>query len=314
MPTVHNGMDCLFRVYKEKIPENGEDSFCYSVHEDALLLGVFDGCGGSGAKRYVNYQDKTGAYIAARAVAGAVLTWFERCEPAASAGGNAQAIQLSIKKALRLCKERSGRQGEMKLRGSIAKEFPTTAAIAYCASAPRGISLDCYWAGDSRVYILDEDGLAQITRDDLDGLDALENISATKAFKLHSTRLTLRKPFLVFSASDGCFGYIPTPMEFEAYVIEHLLRSRSMTEFERSMCSGLEKIAGDDYSLVGASFGFGTYVGLQNSLKRRYQLLKKQYVHPLKNASSEETAALWNGYRGNYYRYLAVEEQGGDLT
>lgn len=324
MPTVHNGMDCLFRVYKEKVPENGEDSFCYSVHEDALLLGVFDGCGGSGAKRYVNYQDKTGAYIAARAVAGAVLTWFERCESAASADGNAQAIQLSIKKALRLCKERSGRQGEMKLRGSIAKEFPTTAAIAYCASAPRGISLDCYWAGDSRVYILDEDGLAQITRDDLDGLDALENISgdgvltnvisATKAFTLHSTRLTLRKPFLVFSASDGCFGYIPTPMEFEAYVIEHLLRSRSMTEFERSMCSGLEKIAGDDYSLVGASFGFGTYEGLQNSLKRRYQLLTKQYVHPLKNASSEETAALWNGYRGNYYRYLAVEEQGGDLT
>ena len=105
MPTVHNGMDCLFRVYKEKVPENGEDSFCYSVHEDALLLGVFDGCGGSGAKRYVNYQDKTGAYIAARAVAGAVLTWFERCESAASADGNAQAIQLSIKKRCAFAKK-----------------------------------------------------------------------------------------------------------------------------------------------------------------------------------------------------------------
>ena len=76
-PGFFGGMDCLFHVYKEKIPENGEDSYCYCIREDSLLLGVFDGCGGSGAKRYVNYCEKTGAYIGARAVAGAVKTWFE---------------------------------------------------------------------------------------------------------------------------------------------------------------------------------------------------------------------------------------------
>lgn len=325
MPIVHNhaagifrSLDCLFHVYKEKIPENGEDSFCYGIREDVLLLGAFDGCGGSGAKRYLNYRNKTGAYVAARAAAGAVMTWFARSGPDASAEENAREIRLCIKKALNLCRDKSARQDERKLRGSIAKEFPTTAAIAYCVSRPGAVSVDCFWAGDSRVYILDGDGLAQVTRDDLDGLDAFENISAdgvltnvisaSKPFEVHSSRLIMRRPFLVFAASDGCFGYIPTPMEFEAYLIERLLKSESIAGFERDINAGLEETAGDDYSLVGAAFGFGTYADLRDSLKPRFQLLMDRYVLRLKGASAERIGELWNDYKANYYRYLAGEE------
>ena len=316
---IFRDMDCLFHIYKEKIPENGEDSFCYGIREDALLLGVFDGCGGSGAKRYVNYREKTGAYIAARAAAGAAQTWFEGGDRPVPAAENARVLQESIKQAVHLCKERSGRQGERKLRGSIAKEFPTTAAIVYCVSRPKVMSVDCFWAGDSRVYILDEDGLAQVTRDDLDGLDAFENISAdgvltnvisaTKPFTLHGARLMPQKPFLVFAASDGCFGYIPTPMEFEAYILEHLLESKCIAEFERRLDAGLEETAGDDYSLVGAAFGFETYSNLQSVLRRRFQLVMKRYVYPLKEASAEKASELWDDYRKNYYRYLVNETQ-----
>lgn len=319
VPDILRSMDCVLRVYKEKIPENGEDSYCYDIREDALLLGVFDGCGGSGAKRYRNYREKTGAYIAARATAGAVQEWFENCNTNTQIEEQAQEIQQIVKKALHFCKEKSGRQGKTKLRGSMAKEFPTTAAIAYCVPESETIVVNCFWAGDSRVYILNEDGLAQITYDDLDGLDAFENISAdgvltnvisaTKPFVIHSTRLVMQKPFLIFAASDGCFGYIRTPMEFEAYIIEHLLKSKCLADFERSVHAGLEEIAGDDYSMVGAAFGFGTYSSLQDSLKQRFRLLVKRYAHPLKNASDEKIKKLWNGYKENYYRYLAKEEE-----
>lgn len=318
-PGIWGGMDCLFHVYKEKIPENGEDSYCYCIREDSLLLGVFDGCGGSGAKRYVNYCEKTGAYIGARAVAGAVKTWFENSDISASVPYNAQALQESAQSAMRICKDNSGQQGSTKLRGSIAKEFPTTAAIACCASRNNVVSIDCYWAGDSRVYLLDEDGLAQITQDDLDDLDAFENISgdgvltnvisAGKTFRIHGARLFPRKPFLVFTATDGCFGYIPTPMEFESFFIEHLLKCKSIAEFESSLYSGLERIAGDDYSLVGAVFGFGTFQDLQKSLKPRFQFLSQQYILPLNNASPEIQSQLWDSYKGNYYRYLAYQKQ-----
>ena len=220
---------------------------------------------------------------------------------------------------MRICKDNSGQQGATKLRGSIAKEFPTTAAIACCASRNNIVSVDCYWAGDSRVYLLDEDGLAQITQDDLDDLDAFENISgdgvltnvisAGKTFRIHGARLFPQKPFLVFAATDGCFGYIPTPMEFEAYFIERLLKCKSIAEFENSMYSGLERIAGDDYSLVGAVFGFGTFHDLQKSLKPRSQFLMQKYILPLKNASPEIQSQLWENYKGNYYRYFANQEQ-----
>ena len=311
---IFNGLDCLFRACKEKIEDNGEDSFCYCVREDSLLLGVFDGCGGSGAKRYTNYSNKTGAYIGARAAAGAVQSWFETSSVDASAQNNAEEIHQSIQNALRFCKAKGGSQGETKLKGSIAKEFPTTAAVAYCVPELGSIRLDCYWAGDSRVYVLDEDGLAQITRDDLDGLDAFENISgdgvltnvisATKPFDIHSVRLTMQKPFLIFAASDGCFGYIPTPMEFEAYVLNHLLQSKSMTEFEKNIYDGLEKIAGDDYSLVGAAFGFGTYSNLQASVRGRFRQVMQQYIRCLQDATPEGMRELWESYRENYERFL----------
>ena len=314
---IFNGLDCLFHACKEKIEDNGEDSFCYCVHEDSLMLGVFDGCGGSGAKRYTNYSNKTGAYIGARAAAGALQTWFESSSMDASAQNNADEIHQSIQNTLCFCKEKSGSQGETKLRGSIAKEFPTTAAVAYCVPESDAIRIDCYWAGDSRVYILDEDGLAQITRDDLDGLDAFENISgdgvltnvcsATRPFVIHGVRLTMRKPFLIFAASDGCFGYIPTPMEFEAYVLNLLLQSKSMTEFEKNIYAGLAKIAGDDYSLVGAAFGFGTYLNLQASMRGRFRQVMQQYIHYLQDATSEEMRKLWERYRSDYERFLKTE-------
>ena len=80
-----------------------------------------------------------------------------------------------------------------------------------------------------------------------------------------------------------------------------------MTEFEKGLYSGLEKIAGDDYSLVGAAFGFGTYAKLQASLEGRFRLVMQQYVRHLRDASPEETRGLWNHYRGNYYRFLGGE-------
>ncbi len=41
------------------------------------LVGVFDGCGGIGSRRYEILNSKTGAYIASRIVGECVAEWFE---------------------------------------------------------------------------------------------------------------------------------------------------------------------------------------------------------------------------------------------
>ena len=311
---IFSKLDCFFRIAKEKVPQHGEDSDCYSICEDGLILGVFDGCGGAGAKQYPAYRGKTGAYIGARAVAGTVQAWFENGTVSDRLEDNAEAIKSYIAKGLSVCKAHSGQQAETKLRGSIAKEFPTTAAVAHCVCRPAAVSLDCFWAVDSRVYLLNGDGLAQLTQDDLDGLDAYENlsndgvltnlISAGKPFELHAARFICQKPFIVFAATDGCFGYIPSPMEFELLLLQCLLKEKSVSDFETSLANQLEKVAGDDFTLVGASFGYGCFADLQSSLAPRYRALLQMNISGLKDAPPEQRETVWNQYRANYYRLL----------
>ena len=50
---------------------------CRSRGEIVGSIGVFDGCGGLGARQYKHYEDHTGAYIASRIASGAVYEWFQ---------------------------------------------------------------------------------------------------------------------------------------------------------------------------------------------------------------------------------------------
>ena len=83
-----------------------------------------------------------------------------------------------------------------------------------------------FWAGDSRAYVFDPDGARQLSTDDLrDPGDALANLrhdsvvsnamSADTEFHVSYRRVELQAPFLLVCATDGCFGYVPTPMHFE---------------------------------------------------------------------------------------------------
>lgn len=114
--------------------------------------------------------------------------------------------------------------------GSMVRKFPTTLALAYAEKEEDAIKIHLLWAGDSRVYLLDEKGLAQLTRDDTDVEDAFENLtndgpmnnvlSSDGNYGINYKSVLLSTPTIVFAATDGCFGYIPTPMEFEYHFFE----------------------------------------------------------------------------------------------
>ena len=70
-------LDFHTAVFCGEARENlGEDNWCYHFCENMGILGVFDGCGGSGSKKYENFSGKTGAYVASRIVAGGLEIWF----------------------------------------------------------------------------------------------------------------------------------------------------------------------------------------------------------------------------------------------
>lgn len=314
--------DCIIRICKEKIPDEGEDSYCYSINEAGGMIGVFDGCGGSGARHYVGFQNRTGAYIASRAVCGAVKNWYEESDGIISAENQSDAIKNEIMDSIQLCKDHCGAASRGRIKGSISREFPTTAAIAICGIEESILSVHCYWAGDSRCYLLHKSGLAQLTEDDVDRIDALENISedgtlqnvisASEDFELHAAEYRFEMPCIIIAATDGCFGYLRSPMHFEHLLLSKLQSANSIKEFEDELLFELDGISGDDYTLVAIPIGFGSYEELQKTFKNRLLFIKEHMIPYLETESG--IAEIWTEYQKHYYQFRIAGETNVDVS
>ncbi len=303
-------LDFCIEVFKEKIDGKGEDSFYYSALPGKALFGVFDGCGGSGARRYEKLQGRTGAYMASRVASGATKDWFDALT--SDSIPNTETLAEKMQEYLAICK----REGEAasSIKGKMSKAFPTTAAVIVCTPAKSKISATCIWAGDSRCYRLDSSGLMQLTDDDISGLDAMENltadggltnvISASSRINLHEKRIDISSPCIIFAATDGCFGYLSTPMEFEYLLLDTLLRAKSIVEWERDLKTFLQSVAGDDFSLCGCSFGYGSFETLQSQFKQRRSFLLSEYIEGIEKKTIEEKTSLWHDYSVHYSRHL----------
>ena len=223
-----------------KIPDQGEDSDpILRDGPDLGLVAVFDGMGGAGGTVYETPDGRrTGAYLASRVARDVVeRRMLELLEPDWNLNGKAAASDLhrSVQQALRQ------RLEELKappsgLRSRLLRALPTTMAlVALQRTQAGGPAWACHvlWAGDSRAYVFEPAGARQLTTDDLrDPGDALANLrrdsvvsnamSADTEFHVNHRQVALQAPFLVVCATDGCFGYVRTPMHFEHLVLSHL--------------------------------------------------------------------------------------------
>lgn len=302
--------NCIITVSMEKILGKGEDAFYYEIADRASIAGVFDGCGGSGAQKYERFQGHSGAYMASRAVAGAVRDWYKEYQ--FSSAPDIGALENKIKRYLAICNEVGGAQS--KLKGLMTKDFPTTAALFISEHLGKNVSVYCIWAGDSRCYYLSEDGLMQLTEDDLGGIEAMDNLSAdgvltncislSSGFKLHLSQFTVQKPGILFSASDGCFGYLSTPMEFEYLLEESLSKAENFDMWESNLLSKFQAISGDDTTLCGVVFGFDSYNAFKETMASRTQYVFSHFVKDIAQRTAEEKNTLWLEYRKTHNHFL----------
>ena len=196
--------------------------------------------------------------------------------------------------------------------------MPSTAAVALIQHTGNGDTLvSAIWAGDSRVYVLDSYGLAQLTVDDTPVKDPLDNLyedgvlqnvfCADKPVELHCSTFRIKGPFLVFSATDGCFGYPSTPMEFEGLLLATLLHAKFPAEWEAGLADAISAVSGDDHALCLASYGFGSFPAIQQEFSERFAYLNKyylQHVSKLPVTDRESRKKLWAYYRKGYARFI----------
>ena len=303
---LYDVIDFRIAFCREMIEDNGEDCFFIGLNDSYSILSVFDGCGGAGARQYGNFNEKTGAYIASRTAGGATEAWFSGLSEATL---NSESYKGIIERAFSRLSDYADKSGPV-MRGSMQKAFPTTLATAVIGMNGKNMDVDFFWAGDSRGYILNESGLHQATLDDLDGEDAMSNllndgvmtnlVYLNGNYSIHRKRVKLKKPSLVFCATDGCFGYLSTPMEFEYLILETLFKSETPVEWKELLEGEIEKVASDDFTFAMQANGFGSFDELKKTFFGRKQFLESEYISKLENANYEEMLFLWNQYKVSY--------------
>lgn len=298
-------LDHTLVIAGEMKPGYGEDSYVSCICKDAILAGVFDGCGGAGSTRYAVYGNHTGAFMGSRIVSGVVHDWFNFNMTETSADTWNQDICANIKKALSTYKTASGPSRGMK--GKMVKDFPTTAVFTVCTQMGKYFGGKIYWSGDSRGYILNTKGLHQVTTDDVHGEDAMSNltndgvltnvISASEEFELHEMDFTITSPQIVICATDGCFNYLPSPMHFEYVILLCMQATESPKEWEELLTSKIREVTGDDHTMTITSFGYGDYANMKSNYAERTQYLKQTYIDVWETLSDEQKLEKWSQYQ-----------------
>lgn len=294
----------------------GEDSWCYAFSKSAGLIAAFDGCGGSGARKHEFYTGHSEAYIASRLCAGAFFDGFRdsfvQQEKPTSAQQIFEISKQYCQNTFAAYRPPAG-QG-FRIKSSMITTLPTTVAAAIIQPSNGEILTSAAWAGDSRVYALTPRGLAQISLDDADDYDPYETdammtntINADRAPRVNQKVCRIPLPAIIFTATDGCFAYYTTPMEFEGVLLSTLLSASCPNDWESALSEQIGRVAGDDYTLVMAVLGFQRFEHLKQAFSRRYNFLCENYLTrlaalPLSDAATRRS--LWASYRPEYTKYI----------
>lgn len=329
MPTISFGFNLA------KVDGEGEDADpILRVGPDLGLLGALDGMGGAGGTVYETPDGpRTGAYIASRLARDVVeRRLMELIEPEWNLDGPATAVELHrvLKDALvaRLAELKAPPSG---LRSKLVRALPTTMAVAALQRTEPGAqtyACDLFWAGDCRVYVLTPGhGITQLTVDDIrSGGDAMFNlgddspvsntVSADTDFHVNHRRVELEAPFILLCATDGCFGYVRSPMHFEHLLLSTQQMATDTDGWREGLCAEITAITGDDAAL--ALLGLGAdFSGFKQLFTERATELVQRYVDPLdeldgdlaraeqqleelRGRRRELTARLWADYKPGY--------------
>lgn len=321
---------CGFHFMVEKIPYQGEDSdpICL-VQNNTFAVAVFDGMGGAGAAKCKSEygEDCTKAYIASRIIRDCVeniLTTEEKVDE--------QILHDRIKERLER-EVNSYPSTKSILRSSIVRDYPTTMALMIAHRNDDSTTIDSYWAGDSRNYLWTKYGLYQLSIDDIQsGGDAMENlhndsrmsncICADQPFKINHRKVVLKKnePCILLSATDGCFGYYPSPMHFEADLKDALKKADSYAKWEELVQHHITDVTGDDISLSLLTIPQCDFKDVQKEMNkdvkrfREISTLESEIKVAEKMLDSECSKyqpllqEIWKEYKQEYVKYIKSDD------
>ena len=296
---------CIINMGTFNVPKKeneGEDADPISMVDPNLnwgFVGVFDGMGGAGAKKYKHVEsgeEHTSAYWGSRIVKDCVEELISnRSKGVSPIAWVDNHIHETIKSKLdEKIKEFPNANGAV--LSKMTRKLPTTMAMSGYEIVDDEVAITTYWAGDSRVYILLKDTIKILTIDDANAEDgdpfsplnmdlAMSNaISQEREFRINRSVVKLpisqQDPFLLIASTDGCFGYFKNPIEFEAMLRNCLGNANDCNEYLNNIKEAIiENIQQDDFSISIAGFGDNVFEDYKSVLSAdaNVELIKEYY-------------------------------------
>lgn len=191
----------------------------------------------------------------------------------------AELIQQQLSAIARLM----GLELESKTKGSYL--LPTTLTVALMNETDNGVDILYLWAGDSRGYLWNTEGLKQIT-DDHERDETMTNlITLTKPFQLEARLFKTSKPALLFNATDGCYKCpcFASAFDLEYVFLQAVNSSYSFEETAKNLDKQFTVIGTHDDSNTMAltSFGYESFDALKVAVAQRLAYLQEHFIQVL---------------------------------
>lgn len=316
----------------EKLGGRGEDAPpVLSIKGNAYAVGVFDGMGGSGSTLCDSKYGEgyTKAYVASRIVAESIQVYLDN--HLGTEDVKEEDMKTVVQRELRKQQELYPQKTKVILRSRQMLNYPTTMAVVTLTELDNNLSIDSYWAGDSHCYLWSKNGFYQINKDDLeednDPLENLHNdspisncICTDYDFCINHNHFTLPKePTIIICATDGCFGFYPTPMHFEYMLKYTLSKAKDENEWKSHIISKIQDVTGDDASLSLIGIGFKSFSKLKElgniPIKGFKEIRKSEkamtWVKKLlglkTNNFNQAVSDGWAIYKREYMKYIINE-------
>ncbi|MEV5755439.1 serine/threonine protein phosphatase [Streptomyces tendae] len=308
-------------VWTERQPGHGEDAEPLAAYHRPTangVLAVFDGSGGSGAApawRGPDGATYTSAWAGARVARLATECWFQH----SVASGEEDSLP-HLKHLLRTVLHAAPTGARSKITGSMRRVLPTTLAAVRYRAHEEGVHWQAIWAGDSRSYaLLPVSGLHALTRDDTRETDALAQlrqdppmtnvICADRDFTLSAHGGEFREPCVLLAATDGFFGYVHTPAQFECVLLDTLGRARDMGDWAGLLRRAIQPATGDDASLSLAALGFEGFGQLRDAFTERHtDVVRSGYLDVPPGGGPQARRGwqdrTWGTYRPAYEKFM----------
>lgn len=153
--------------------------------------------------------------------------------------------------------------------------LPTTLAAIKFSENGNDVRAEVFWAGDSRCYVLTQQGLKLLSVDDEDDSGAITNLFqvSDKETELHYKSYRLRKPCVLLTVSDGIFD----PFEphdnagLEKTLLDAMEDAADTTEYKNKLIGVFNEIHADDATLNFTPFGFDSFRDMREFFRPRYK-------------------------------------------